>query len=74
MCPHAVQVASTTDAWGAMQGLPASNGLPVDEEADAAGKCRYVGKRHREEKLLLGSVHEPRRSKTVCDEPVGLMG
>ena len=53
--PHAVQVALATDAWGAVQARPASNGFPEDDQArdQAANRCRYVGKHLGEEKLPL---------------------
>ena len=54
LCPHAVQVALATDAWGAVQARPASNGFLDDDQArdQAANSCRSVGKHRREEKLL----------------------
>ena len=53
--PHVVQVAMATDAWGAVQPHPASNGFLEDYQAcnQVASNCRYVGKRHGEEMLLL---------------------
>ena len=55
LCPHAVQVALATDAWGAVQARLASNGFPEDDQArdQAANSCRYVGKHLGEEKLPL---------------------
>ena len=54
-CPHAVQVALATDAWGAVQAHPASNGFLADDQAhdQAANSCHYVGKCHGEKKLPL---------------------
>ena len=56
LCPHAVQVALVTDAWGAVRAHPVSNGFLADDQThdQAANSCRYMGKRRREEKLLLG--------------------
>ena len=55
LCPHAVQVALATVAWGAVQARPGSNGFPEDDQArdQAANSCRYVGKHLGEEKLPL---------------------
>ena len=55
LCPHAVQVALATDAWGEVQARSASNGFPGDDQAcdQAANSCRYVGKRRGEEILPL---------------------
>ena len=33
LCPHAVQVALATDAWGAVQAHPTSNGFLEDDQA-----------------------------------------
>ena len=48
-------MALATDAWGAVQARPASNGFPEDDQArdQAANSCRYVGKHLGEEKLRL---------------------
>ena len=53
--PHVVQVALATDAWGAVQAHPMSNGFLEDDQArdQAANSCRYVGKRRGEENLPL---------------------
>ena len=55
LCPHAVQVALATDAWGTVQAHPASNGFLENEQArnQAANGCGYVGKRRGEEKPPL---------------------
>ena len=56
--PHALQVALTTDAQGAVWAYPASNGVLVDDQANyqAGNKCRYVGNHRGEEKLPLGEL------------------
>ena len=55
LCPHAVQVALATGAWGAVRARSASNGFPEDDQARdrAANSCHYVGKHLGEEKLPL---------------------
>ena len=55
LCPHAVQVALATDAWGEVQARPTSNGFPEGDQArdQAANSCHYVGKHLGEEKLPL---------------------
>ena len=65
LCPHAVQVALATDPWGAVQVHPTSNGLLADDQGhdQAVDNCRYVGDRHREEKLLLGERMQVQEGK-----------
>ena len=48
-------MALATDAWGAVQAHPASNGFLGDDQArdQAANSCCYVGKRFGEEILPL---------------------
>ena len=65
LCPHAVQVALATDPWGAVRVHPASNGVPVDDQArdQSANSCRYVGRRLEEEKLPLGECARAQEGK-----------
>ena len=58
-------MALATDAWGVVRAHPASHGIPVNDQANdqVACKCRYMGKRHLEEKLPMGKCTKAQEGK-----------
>ena len=65
LCLHVVQVALATVAWVAVRDHPVRRDILVDDQVNdwAASKCRYVGKRHGEEKLPMGACARAQEGK-----------